>query len=124
MSAGISIPITGEELGKFIRRMVYRQGKAKICNMLEMIFDEGNRLDAFKKMTENILDNINDDICEKLQPIFEHWNGSITVFPHNCNCCYCNKYEFPQQQCKDGVTEENCIDPSYNIGYIKEKFIY
>ena len=70
--------ITAEILAKEVAEMIYNQGKAKIFNILESQIEDGSRLRACKRITQDVIGQIAQNAIELTGSILGGWQAKNT----------------------------------------------
>ncbi len=70
--------MNAESLALDITDMIYKQGKAKILNVLESQIDNDQKLRACKRIVEDILTNLSRDVSDFLMAILGDWETEVT----------------------------------------------
>ena len=69
-----------ELLATEVARIIYDQGKAKLCNLLESQLDRDGRLNACKRIAQDIIGNIAKDAADFIKDVLGDWG--IPVVGH------------------------------------------
>jgi len=67
-------------LSQYICDRIYNNGKAKLFNILEASMEEGQKLNAAKRLVENVLDTMNVDVQVSIKRTLENgdFEGQVT----------------------------------------------
>lgn len=74
----VKAKLTAESVGDEVAHIVYRQSKAKFFNLLESQF-EGSKLDACKKIAENMIAEIASTAKSYIMDILNGWEQEVEV---------------------------------------------
>jgi hypothetical protein len=77
-------------LAKDVADIIYRQGKAQVFNVLESQIEDHQRLNASKRMVENLLSNIGRDAKMLIKDVLGDWKVETSIeFFDSRNCSEC-----------------------------------
>ena len=84
MAEEIKVTLNAEWLAQNVADLVYRQGKARVFNVLESqlspeVPEERHRLMACRRLVEDILSDITRDVAALIRHTLEGWTTEVTA---------------------------------------------
>lgn len=64
-----------------VASIIFNRGKAKIFNVLESQLESGERLNAAKRLTEDIISHIAKNSADMIRNVLGDWQEEITLEP-------------------------------------------
>ena len=77
MADTIKATINAKWLATEVGQIIYRQGKAKVFNVLESQIDDRTKLGASKRIVEDILANITRDVGSFISEVLGDWEEEV-----------------------------------------------
>ena len=77
MADTIKATINAKWLATEVGQIIYRQGKAKVLNVLESQIDDRTKLGASKRIVEDILANITRDVGSFISEVLGDWEEEV-----------------------------------------------